>query len=75
MHVSVQLSQNNLENKKNGVPQRILRMERVDEKDAGTLGEFLRLLFSSTLLYYNSCDLSTKIDKTWNFCGIKSLPY
>ena len=25
MHVSVQLSQNNLENKKNGVPQRILR--------------------------------------------------
>lgn len=50
-------------------------MERVDEKDAGTLGEFLRLLFSSTLLYYNSCDLSTKIDKTWNFCGIKSLPY
>ena len=50
-------------------------MDCVDKKDAGILGEFLRLLFSSTLLYYNSCDLSTKIDKIWNFCGIKSLPY
>lgn len=42
-------------------------LECVDKKDAGTLGEFLRLLFSLTLLYYNSCDLSAEIDKIWNF--------
>lgn len=45
-------------------------MECVDKKDAGALREFLRLLFSLILKYYNSCDLSTKIDKILNlFAG------
>ena len=39
-------------------------------KYAGALREFLRLLFSLILKYYNSCDLSTKIDKILNlFAG------
>lgn len=45
-------------------------LECVDKKDAGALREFLRLLFSLILKYYNSCDLSTKIDKILNlFAG------
>ena len=45
-------------------------MECVDKKDAGALREFLRLLFSLILKYYNSCDLSTKIDNILNlFAG------
>ena len=45
-------------------------MECVDKKDAGALREFLRLLLSLILKYYNSCDLSTKIDKILNlFAG------
>ena len=50
-------------------PQRLF-LECVDKKDAGALREFLRLLFSLILKYYNSCDLSTKIDKILNlFAG------
>ena len=49
---------------------RFVNMECVDKKDAGALREFLRLLFSLILKYYNSCDLSTKIDKILNlFAG------